>query len=113
MIKMIIPSLTFIQIVTHVLGHQELSFLFSQLFGEFSKTSQSWSDGLLPKFLRTASKLQHDSKEDEKTCDTIQYWFVFDGPLDRKLTDPLESLLDNKNELCLINGERIKPPGMC
>ncbi len=43
--------------------------------------------------------------------DAIQYWFVFDGQLDNGLTAKLESLLDDRNELCLTNGERIKAPG--
>lgn len=65
--------------------------------------------------IRTATQIQDISKDDEaheSIRETIQYWFVFDGPMDAGLTEPLESLLDSKNVLCLTNGERIKPPSM-
>eukprot|EP00795_Rhopilema_esculentum_P014239 gene14239-5264_t len=85
-----------------------------ELFGNFNESTQNWSDGLLSKLLRTATQLQsvkaHVERNNEMPYDDIHYWFVFDGPLDMNLTGPLESLLDDRQELCLVNGEHIKPP---
>ena len=86
----------------------------SQLYGGYSE-SENWFDGILAKTIRTATQLQcarEDGQLHSSTRDSIQHWFVLDGPLDSGTSESLESLLDLKRELMLANGERLKPPGM-
>ena len=102
--------------IIHIWTLQNIVFyfiiLFKQLYGGFDKIDD-WSDGLLAKTIRTANQLntQNDNSLYRKNSDEVQYWFVFDGPLEPGLLEPLESLLDSKNELLLANGERLKPSG--
>eukprot|EP00794_Sanderia_malayensis_P003656 gene3656-4173_t len=100
------PSSAFSQVNLSTLYHKAMTS--EEMFGGIDPETGDFCDGLLSKLLRNTVALKDlDSTSD--SSNSIQYWFVFDGQLDDTLTSKLESLLDGRNELCLMSGERIKP----
>ena len=69
-----------------------------ELYGEFNKMTQEWTDGLASTIMR---EFCGDETEDKK-------WTVFDGPIDALWIENMNTVLDDNMTLCLANGERIK-----
>jgi dynein heavy chain len=69
-----------------------------ELFGDYNEFSGDWKDGLASSFMRLYA-------EDE--TDTYR-WVVFDGPVDAKWIENMNTVLDDNMMLCLANSERIK-----
>jgi dynein heavy chain len=69
-----------------------------ELYGEFSKMTGEWTDGLGSTIMR---EFCADESEDRK-------WTVFDGPIDAIWIENMNTVLDDNMTLCLANGERIK-----
>ena len=85
-----------------------------ELFGEESKDTKEWKYGLASKLLKKAVAEvfanQSEQQGPNKIQENPQHWIVFDGSMDTKWTDILNSALDENRILCLINAERIKLP---
>lgn len=69
-----------------------------ELFGLYNATTGEWTDGIAAKFLR----------EFAERSDPNQKWVVFDGPVDSKWIENMNTVLDDNMMLCLANTERIK-----
>jgi dynein heavy chain, axonemal len=76
-----------------------------ELYGQANVDTQEWTDGLASKIIRKfASQEGHD-----KLANTHrQFWTVFDGPVDAKWIENMNTVLDDNMQLSLPNGERIK-----
>lgn len=74
------------------------SITYAELYGAYNLLSQEWSDGIVPKLARAATR---DESADYK-------WIVFDGPVDTLWIESMNSVLDDSKLLCLDNAERIK-----
>jgi dynein heavy chain len=70
----------------------------AELFGDFNDLTGDWKDGLASSILREYS---------ERT-DNAYRWVVFDGPVDSKWIENMNTVLDDNMMLCLANSERIK-----
>lgn len=73
------------------------------LFGHLDPVTRDWSDGLLPKILRSQS-LPLESETSKRA------WIVFDGDIDPTWAENLNSVLDDNKILTLPNGERLQLP---
>lgn len=71
-----------------------------ELYGELSKATNEWKDGLVAFLVRQAVKDTSDTKK----------WIVFDGPVDALWIENMNTVLDDNKTLCLANAERIKLP---
>lgn len=67
------------------------------IFGQLDYATREWRDGILCTILRNAIEVN----------DTKQIWLVFDGDIDPKWVENMNSLLDDNKILTLPNGERI------
>jgi len=71
-----------------------------ELYGQVSRTTGDFTDGIVPILVRAAKDDQTLSKK----------WIVFDGPVDAVWIESMNTVLDDNKMLCLVNGERIKLP---
>ncbi|KAM3134143.1 Dynein heavy chain 3 [Paramecium bursaria] len=62
------------------------------LFGQLNLQTSEWTDGLLPQLIQPDSIL------------------LFDGPVEQKWIESLNTVLDDSKRLCLTNGQIIKIP---
>eukprot|EP01022_Parablepharisma_sp_SALTPOND_P010207 TRINITY_DN1419_c0_g1_i1.p1 TRINITY_DN1419_c0_g1~~TRINITY_DN1419_c0_g1_i1.p1 ORF type:complete len:3283 (-),score=375.81 TRINITY_DN1419_c0_g1_i1:11360-21208(-) len=72
------------------------SLSVGQLYGEELKNIREWRYGVVSKVLKKAVKAKHTT------------WIIFDGPVEPKWVEYLNSALDDNKILCLANAERIK-----
>jgi dynein heavy chain len=70
-----------------------------QLYGQTTLTGD-FSDGIVPILVRAAKADDTPAKK----------WIVFDGPVDAKWIESMNTVLDDNKMLCLFSGERIKLP---
>ncbi|KAF7641569.1 hypothetical protein LDENG_00277230, partial [Lucifuga dentata] len=71
-----------------------------ELYGESDLSTNEWTDGLFSSLMRSVCA---DEKPDEK-------WIVFDGPVDTRWIESMNSVMDDNKVLTLINGGRILLP---
>jgi len=82
----------------HLIFPKSLSL--GQLYGEELKETKEWRYGVISKTVRRVLKGKENGNK----------WIVFDGPIDPKWVEYLNSALDDNRMLCLANAERIKFP---
>lgn len=70
----------------------------AELFGDYNVFTGDWKDGLASSLMRLYSE-----REDKNNR-----WIVFDGPVDSKWIENMNTVLDDNMMLCLANSERIK-----
>ena len=80
------------------------SITAGELYGEFSKLTAEWTDGIVPKLVRDCVNAQNEGSDNRK-------WILFDGPVDAIWIENMNTVLDDNKTLCLANSERIKLPG--
>ncbi|XP_049850938.1 dynein heavy chain, cytoplasmic-like [Schistocerca gregaria] len=68
-----------------------------ELFGVLDPVTREWTDGLFTGLLRRVAGEEGDER----------HWIVFDGDVDPRWVENLNSLLDDNRELTLPNGERL------
>ena len=74
------------------------------LYGEYDEVSRQWNDGLLSFFVRLwLERLPSQSRDG-----AMHAWIIFDGHVDMKWVESLNSALDDNRLLCLANAERIR-----
>ena len=71
-----------------------------ELYGELSKATNEWKDGLVAYLVREAVR----------DTTPIKKWITFDGPVDALWIESMNTVLDDNKMLCLANAERIKLP---
>jgi dynein heavy chain len=69
-----------------------------ELFGDYHEVTGEWTNGIAANFMR-----DYASREDE-----TYRWIVFDGPVDSRWVENMNSVLDDNMMLSLANTERIK-----
>ena len=74
------------------------SITLQQLYGNYSHTTQEWTDGLGSFIIRGSVESPNKTNK----------WVVFDGPVDSIWIENMNTVLDDNMTLCLPNGERIK-----
>lgn len=74
------------------------SISMGELYGELSKATNEWTDGLVAYIVREA-------KDDSSPR---KWWLIFDGPVDSLWIENMNTVLDDNKTLCLANGERIR-----
>ena len=70
----------------------------AELFGDYNVFTGDWKDGLASSLMRLYSEREDKSNR----------WIVFDGPVDSKWIENMNTVLDDNMMLCLANSERIK-----
>jgi len=84
-----------------------------ELYGEESKDTKEWKYGIASKLMRKAASIQskkNKGKSKQAEDPDKNTWIVFDGPVDSKWIENMNSVLDDSRMLCLANAERIKLP---
>jgi dynein heavy chain len=76
-----------------------------ELFGEVSKLTNEWTEGIVPWLVKQAVSDLEDPKVAER-----KRWIIFDGPVDALWIENMNTVLDDNKMLCLNNGQRIKMP---
>ena len=85
------------------------SISMGELYGEENIDTTEWSDGLASKIIRKYAKKDVMKPMEEGVADVRQqFWTVFDGPVDAKWIENMNTVLDDNMLLSLPNGERIK-----
>lgn len=74
-----------------------------ELYGEFTKMTGEWKDGIVPKLVRDCVNSFNEGLDTRK-------WVIFDGPVDAVWIENMNTVLDDNKTLCLANSERIKLP---
>jgi dynein heavy chain len=84
------------------------SVSMGELFGEVSKLTNEWTEGIIPWLVKLAVNNLEDPKNAEQ-----KRWIIFDGPVDALWIENMNTVLDDNKMLCLNNGQRIKMPETC
>jgi dynein heavy chain len=74
------------------------SITMGELFGLYDQNTGDWKDGLASSLMR-----EYSEREDKN-----YRWVVFDGPVDAKWIENMNTVLDDNMMPCLANSERIK-----
>ena len=74
----------------------------AELYGSENTDTGDWTDGLASKTLRKFTKKAAASLSKK------EYWTIFDGPVDAKWIENMNTVLDDNMLLSLASGERIK-----
>jgi len=75
--------------------------LKGELYGKLDEYTKEWVDGLASSIIRKANK-------NTPSIPNQKEWIVFDGPVDAKWIENMNTVLDDNRMLCLANGKRIK-----
>lgn len=86
-----------------------------ELYGEESKDTKEWKYGIASKLMKkSVAQIQKKQSEHQANAEIDnsedKHWIVFDGPVDSKWIENMNSVLDDSRMLCLANAERIKLP---
>jgi dynein heavy chain len=79
-----------------------------ELYGQANIDTQEWTDGLASKIIRKFASREGTGFAPDNTKMLRQFWTVFDGPVDAKWIENMNTVLDDNMQLSLPNGERIK-----
>ena len=79
-----------------------------ELYGEENIDTKEWTDGLASKIIRKFAKKEKIEKDRKGLEVRKQFWTIFDGPVDAKWIENMNTVLDDSMLLSLPNGERIK-----
>jgi dynein heavy chain len=79
-----------------------------ELYGQANIDTQEWTDGLASKIIRKFASKEGTEILPDHTKMLKQFWTVFDGPVDAKWIENMNTVLDDNMQLSLPNGERIK-----
>ena len=74
------------------------SIEIQHLYGNYDEMSKEFTDGVLSAWFKKFSK--HSKTQKRK-------WMIFDGPVDAKWIENMNTVLDDTKKLCLINGDTI------
>ena len=83
------------------------SVTMGELFGEVSKLTNEWTEGIIPWLVKNAVNNLETKDAEQKR------WIIFDGPVDALWIENMNTVLDDNKMLCLNNGQRIKMPETC
>ena len=101
-IRQLFKALCAIEGIQHSIYYIDAKVLSKEnLFGHLDPVTRDWSDGLLPKILRS-QPLALESGTFKRV------WIVFDGDIDPTWAENLNSVLDDNKILTLPNGERLQ-----
>ena len=68
------------------------------MYGFFETKNNTWQDGIVGRFVK-----------DYTEQDDLNYkWIIFDGPIDSKYVENMNTVTDDTKRLCLGNSERIR-----
>ncbi|XP_048509709.1 dynein axonemal heavy chain 7-like [Athalia rosae] len=89
--------------VTEIRTVNPKSVDIDRLFGRLDLKTRAWSDGIVPSILREFA--EPDPVQSPRSC-----WLVFDGPVEPRWAENLNTALDDNNILSLASGEKIRLP---
>lgn len=103
-LRQVIHALSLSEGVTHKTLVLDCKVLTKeQIFGSLDAITREWTDGILTSHLRAINQNLRGEKSQ-------RLWVVFDGDIDPKWAENLNSVLDDNKILTLPNGERLELP---
>ena len=73
------------------------SVTMDELYGSYNLSSREWKDGIVSSIMKSICSQDTPEKK----------WMLFDGPVDTKWIESMNTVLDDNKMLTLINGDRI------
>eukprot|EP01063_Lacrimia_lanifica_P009197 TRINITY_DN1620_c2_g3_i1.p1 TRINITY_DN1620_c2_g3~~TRINITY_DN1620_c2_g3_i1.p1 ORF type:complete len:4609 (+),score=2253.81 TRINITY_DN1620_c2_g3_i1:158-13984(+) len=73
------------------------SVTMDELYGSYNLASREWKDGIVSSIMKQICSQDTPEKK----------WMLFDGPVDTKWIESMNTVLDDNKMLTLINGDRI------